>query len=282
VQIYGNLPPGNTGGGPWNGHPLYSPSLPYVYISWMAQILPEMEEDLVVTQALAWEQKSGDVSPWDGTPAEGIPIKSYICPMDPRGMVGLTIPNGHNFNGWDLFVTGPIAFTCYMGNSGSSSGRADGVLFGYDCRAVTAPYAHAPPVKLTDITDGTSNTILVGERPPSVDLNFGWWFGGYGYEGYGTGDHLMGARETAYTQSSWIWMYVPRTATYGYPCQTTGVGLKPGTIQNVCDQAHYWSLHPGGANFLFSDGSVHFLSYDADSILPQLSTRAGNEPVNIP
>ena len=51
------------------------------------------------------------------------------------------------------------------------------------------------------------------------------------------------------------------------------VGLQPGQITNHCDQAHFWSLHPSGANFLFADASVRFLNYSADRILPQLATR---------
>ena len=45
---------------------------------------------------------------------------------------------------------------------------------------------------------------------------------------------------------------------------------------------HFWSLHPGGANFAFADGSVRFLSYSADSVMPALSTRAGGETVVVP
>jgi prepilin-type processing-associated H-X9-DG protein len=45
---------------------------------------------------------------------------------------------------------------------------------------------------------------------------------------------------------------------------------------------HFWSLHPGGAHFLYADGSVHFLGYDADAILPALATRAGGEVVSLP
>ena len=60
-------------------------------------------------------------------------------------------------------------------------------------------------------------------------------------------------------------------------CPQTNVGLLPGKIENICDQTHYFSMHPGGANFLFCDGSVKFLTYAANSVLPALGTRAGGE-----
>jgi prepilin-type processing-associated H-X9-DG protein len=53
----------------------------------------------------------------------------------------------------------------------------------------------------------------------------------------------------------------------------------PGTIQNDCDQTHYYSMHSGGANFLFCDGSVKFLTYGANSVLPALGTRDGGEVI---
>jgi prepilin-type processing-associated H-X9-DG protein len=58
------------------------------------------------------------------------------------------------------------------------------------------------------------------------------------------------------------------------------VGLRPGRTDVNCDQAHFWSLHAGGANFLFADGSTHFFSYAADTVLPALATRNGGEAVS--
>ena len=53
-------------------------------------------------------------------------------------------------------------------------------------------------------------------------------------------------------------------------------------MTDPCDSLHFWSPHPGGANFAFADGSVRFLSYSADTILPALATRAGGETVVLP
>ncbi|QDU22132.1 hypothetical protein ETAA1_41080 [Urbifossiella limnaea] len=43
---------------------------------------------------------------------------------------------------------------------------------------------------------------------------------------------------------------------------------------------HFWSPHPGGANFALADASVRFLRYDADAVMPALASRAGSEAVN--
>jgi prepilin-type N-terminal cleavage/methylation domain-containing protein len=35
-------------------------------------------------------------------------------------------------------------------------------------------------VKFGDITDGLSNTLVAGERPPGATLDYGWWYAGAG------------------------------------------------------------------------------------------------------
>jgi prepilin-type processing-associated H-X9-DG protein len=111
--------------------------------------------------------------------------------------------------------------------------------------------------------------LLVGERPPSSDLLFGWWFHAAGIDGYGSVDVVLGARDT---QNAEFLAYF-----YGECPGKMKVGLHPGQITNPCDVVHFWSLHAGGANFLLADGSVRFLSYQADDILPALATRNGGE-----
>jgi prepilin-type processing-associated H-X9-DG protein len=50
----------------------------------------------------------------------------------------------------------------------------------------------------------------------------------------------------------------------------------------VCgNNAAFGSRHPGGANFLFADGSVHFLKNSVNNpVYWALSTRNGAEPLS--
>ena len=47
------------------------------------------------------------------------------------------------------------------------------------------------------------------------------------------------------------------------PCSPTNIGLRPGNMNEPCDQTHYWSNHIGGANFQFQRGGYTVEGLDA-------------------
>jgi prepilin-type N-terminal cleavage/methylation domain-containing protein len=242
---------------------------PDYYFSWLTQILPFVEQEAAWQQARVWSRGTtypyqwwpwGDfwnIPPSTPTnPTLGIAIKTWQCPADQRTQLvsEINMANLTNGNSGDV---APIAFTAFLGVAGISGafgGGQEGVL------VFNQNFA------FKDIIDGTSNTLMVGERPPSADLEFGWWFAGAGYDGSGVGDVVLGAREYGYA------------AALG--CPPSKVGFQPGNVYDTCDQVHFWSWHTGGGNFIMADCSVHFLAYSANDILPQLCTRAGGEVVN--
>jgi prepilin-type N-terminal cleavage/methylation domain-containing protein/prepilin-type processing-associated H-X9-DG protein len=240
---------------------------PYQYWSWLAMIMPYYEQDNLWRQADAWARSGGPSDPayhywpWGGfwlspqtpaNPALGTKVKVLICPAD--GRQDLLLP-GSQWGG-----NGNVAFTGYLGISGVQ-GDYGGLASGANRGILHAQSA----TRMTDITDGTSQTLMVGERPPSQDLYYGWWFAGAGYDGSGTGDVVMGAREYPFASS--------------LGCPASKVGFQEGRVSVFCDQAHFWSTHTGGGNFLMGDGSVRFLPYSANTVLPQIMTRAGGEVV---
>jgi prepilin-type processing-associated H-X9-DG protein/prepilin-type N-terminal cleavage/methylation domain-containing protein len=214
----------------------------YPRMSWLTQLLPYVDQVALWRATVnAYEfQTSPTVNP--PHIAFSTPMPVFSCPADDRA----SEPQQTHRNL-------RVGLTSYVGVLGTDWTQTDGVLF-LDSR-----------VRLIEIRDGTSNTITVGERPPSADLWYGWWYAGYGQRGTGSGDMLLGVRE--------------RNARGNYvaACPPGPYHFAVGRLNEQCDLFHFWSLHAGGANFLFADGSVRFLSYDADSLLPALATRAAGD-----
>jgi prepilin-type N-terminal cleavage/methylation domain-containing protein len=258
----------------------------YWYWSWLARTLQYIEGDNLYraadTYAAAgdnvkftypspnhfwnpwgnWGISSGPVNPYN--PALGQVVPTYSCPSDGRVLVAEQVPTGNGSSFWPT-----MAFTSYLGNDGIS-GDQKSVMVTKDISKLGILYAFSK-VRMADITDGTSNTIMVGERPPSADMEYGWWAFGAGFDNYGEGDILMGAYAVLYANSLGC-----KT-----PSVNNWVGLRQGNLKVACDQAHYWSMHPGGALFLFADGSATFLTYDVtQATLNALATRSGDEVID--
>jgi prepilin-type N-terminal cleavage/methylation domain-containing protein/prepilin-type processing-associated H-X9-DG protein len=218
---------------------------PYPYMSWEVHILPYVEQSALWHQA---EEAYVSVrDPFHNSPPHLLStvVRLYGCPADDRTMRAAN-------------VTGElVAFTSYLGVEGKSNRflRRNGILF------------RDSHVRFTDVTDGCSTTIMVGERPPSADLLFGWWYAGVGQNGDGSGDVVLSAQELNL---------------YYDTCPPGPYNYGPGSFTNQCDMFHFWSPHAGGANFVFADGSARFLSYSAAAILPAMASRDGGESVPPP
>ncbi|MHC5539096.1 DUF1559 domain-containing protein [Singulisphaera rosea] len=115
-------------------------------------------------------------------------------------------------------------------------------------------------VTLAGVTDGTSNTISAGESLPAQRADNNVW------------EWNSGANGTT----------IPINYPSGQSCSTAG-GWGSTNFASRCAYANvgFKSKHPGGANFLFVDGSVHFLKSTINIFTYcALGSRAGGEVIS--
>lgn len=222
---------------------------PEPHLSWLARLLPYLGEQALwqeTTRAFEKDKFFLNVPPhtaFSRQPAQ------FACPADPRLRGPQPIPS---FSGGTMLM----GFTSYLGVSGLDQTTRDGILH-LDSK-----------VRFADVGDGLSQTLVVGERPPSARLNAGWWYAGWGKNKTGAGEMILGVRELN---------TYPAEYPYGQGFGSGPFEFGPGKLTNQGDLFHFWSIHPGGANFLFADNSVRFLRWSARSVLPALATFRGGE-----
>jgi prepilin-type N-terminal cleavage/methylation domain-containing protein/prepilin-type processing-associated H-X9-DG protein len=253
-----NLPISNAEGAVFPSNPLVSsgmvqePPIPNQFLSWPEALLPFIEQDGL----LRFIDPSGDqYRNTDGPHSIGaqvIPI--LLCPSDPV----LPVSTYQSTSGGEIYYFG---MNSYGGNGGTRSNppsamTTDGIF-----------YINSS-VRIPMITDGTSNTILFGERhhfdPNYATINE---LGGWAWANYNaTEDYLFSSP-------------VPINFLIG-EVDDSGTG-----DQDDDRKCAYGSGHAGGANFVMCDGSVHFLTLVNNSDLPllqALSTRSGGEAEALP
>ncbi len=229
------------------GHRSASSAMPFT--GWTLDILPYIEQQNVYSESLAAFRITSQSFANPPHIHRSTVIKTYTCPSDGRVRSPQVSQRTRNF----------VAFTSYLGVSGKDYSSKDGVLYQNQAVALAA------------ITDGTSNTLMLGERPPSTDFQFGWWYAGIGQRLSGSADLILGVREQNL-----------QPVVSGSTCGPGAYPFRASQFSDQCGMFHFWSPHPGGANFAFSDGSVRFLTYGTNTIMPQLASRAGDEVVDIP
>lgn len=211
-------------------------------VSWLTTLLPFVEQDALWREVVAAYRDAPGGDTLAHVRVQATPVRLFRCPADARVL------------GWE-FPEAPWGLTSYQGVAGTDLWHKDGLM-------------HASvSYRLTDVSDGTSTTLMFGERPPGPQGDRGAWYGRWG----GNPCQISQVRGVAYTGQ-------PPPEAFG--CRAPIWEYRAGRIDDFCDVVHYWSLHPGGGHFAFADGGVRFLPYaSAAPLLIDLATRAGGEVV---
>jgi prepilin-type processing-associated H-X9-DG protein len=199
-------------------------------------------------------------------------IATYICPSDlANGPFAVTDASGRV-----LAIAGPSSYAASVG--GNETDTATGIN---NDGLGTGVFFRNSGIRLANIPDGTSQTIAVVERAWSKAS--GIWPGAIT-----TGTIRRGPLNNCPTTGA---LYYPAATLVQAHCHLINTNSDPDGGLDDCS-----SLHPGGANFLFADGSVHFLKnilgdagtrpdgstiyYAADVVFQALATRCGGEVVS--
>lgn len=253
-------------------HPFTEPAMGMRFASWQTWILPYMEQKAMFEQM----PQTGSLVPdtWFSNKQE---VTDYVCASEPRSKVEYD-PTGTAGN----FGNRPI--TCYAGVAGSSVVNSnfyitgDGILY------------WRSRVRVDAIQDGAAFTAIVGERPPSPDNFWGWWHTSVQPNIYWDPDVVNGTANLVplvFGTTNWNGGGTPCAVTTApnYFAIYTPPGPPStynnlGTPSNFCDYNKFWSNHPGGANWVFVDGSVRFIPYSSSRIIRAIGTINGSTVQN--
>jgi prepilin-type N-terminal cleavage/methylation domain-containing protein/prepilin-type processing-associated H-X9-DG protein len=200
--------------------------------------------------------------PGQPTGTKLVPVSDYLVSYGDNYAFGCNVssvifPTESNFNNFP-----PAAGQSWIGWPGEQ-----GTMLNVKTCSAVAPYGSlrgmfdvndGQTVTLQSVTDGTSNTISAGESLPAQRADNNVW------------EWNSGANGTT----------IPINYYSGASCSIPGNGWNSTNFASRCTYANvgFKSKHPGGANFLFVDGSVHFLKQSI-SIFTYcaLGSRAGGE-----
>jgi prepilin-type N-terminal cleavage/methylation domain-containing protein/prepilin-type processing-associated H-X9-DG protein len=248
---------------------------------WMVDILPQMEEQAfqdALVEALEESKGNFEVTgPAVGKGLGSLKCRTLLrqqfawlsCPSDPSAIPqprqwGFDISNG--------IIMGTTSYKGVIGDPAlSEKGCEDGLAikgpfpsFGSapdchnaaECNGLLWRGTYLNPVELKTITDGSSKTLMVGEAVVSQCYHSVAFF----------------------SDGDWASCGVPLNY---FIIPEDELLIKP---------PPYWmaargfkSMHPGGAQFVMADGSVHFIQESIDhNMFRALGTRNGDEAVEVP
>ena len=239
------FPPGQT----WTGPESDTTRLDY---SWMARILPQLEAGNIYDQ-INFRQ------PWNVTANQSAianKIPGYLCPSTAE-------TDEARQDNIIIDVAGlELGATDYLGVAGPSSDkenkttgadydRQQGILIGTKGLRNAATLLEPPAVTFGSVTDGTSNTLMVSEC-----------------SGRGT------EAEDDDPNGAWV---------SGKNITHINKGIGQEKAKRSWNDELIYSEHYAGANGVYADGSVHFMSSETDEdVVLAICSRNGSEVVEAP
>ncbi|MEN1677994.1 MAG: DUF1559 domain-containing protein [Planctomycetota bacterium] len=243
---------------------------------WTVLILPYIEQSAVYDQmnldspfGVLEDTMRGDIANGCGGDstnfaAQLAPMPAFLCPTDPVAGEQPTVCcyavcqgggcsqlNGDEANCDEAAYQDNLTYRCQgTTNSRAQSFFTNGIFFANS------------KTRISQVADGTSNTLLVGENRL----------------------HMVRGEHSQFPNRAVVWSTAEgENQQFGHPANAfaaseginadgrTGAGL-PGAFSSYYSNwiHHVWtsinsgSFHPGGANFVFADGSTHFLTEDID------------------
>jgi prepilin-type N-terminal cleavage/methylation domain-containing protein/prepilin-type processing-associated H-X9-DG protein len=226
-------------------------------LSWGAAILPGLEQQSLFASI---DQSQPYIHPNNLTAGQTI-LPVYLCPSAPNSE--LLRPNGDTPTSTTKYAItnyggnwGERSLRCYpatncqnnYADQGDNSGEGRGVLM----------LGREQQVAMPHVTDGTSHTVMAGEAPEGIHS---LWIG----------------HKNFFDQSAPI----SQKTGAGSPWASCALvfGSQP---SGFCDFGQeFTSFHPGGAQFVFVDGSAHFLSSSLENpVFAALLSRKGGEVID--
>ncbi len=254
--------------------------------SWKVYVLPYIEQDNLHRQ---WQFNSGtgggnpNGSGWQNQNnmnlIHRVTIKTFRCPSS-------TLPDFHPNSTTNLSTCNQM-FTSYVGVAGTVNdsptstngpccvGSPNGNING------GSGILHSNgKVTMVSITDGTSNTILVGEQSDHLrDANNQPIIPGTGaLTSQGPHGWAMGASGGGVGAAMTERQFNITTTRWEINRRGLGNNASNGTNENSGSNIPFSSAHTGGAQMLMGDGSVRFMTASTPLLqLQYMSTRAGGE-----
>ncbi len=248
--------------------------------SWLTQILPLIEQNTLYAMIdfnydVLLDPRNGNVSspsmPSNAYVARQV-VSTFICPSDGNNQGGIMGSRANRSGSWavnnykgvaganwgwgnfQVVPPSPLANTPW-GATADGLNAGNGIFF----RGATAGRPCATP--MSGITDGTSNTFMIGEAVPRWCTHT-WWF------------HFNGSTATC---------AIPLNA----PAQCQNTGNRSADLDacwsDWANNYSFMSRHPGGGQFARADASVSFVSESIElTLYRQLATMAGGEAVSVP